>query len=66
MNITCNFQIGPVDVPLAPLENVLFHPKASVQKWKCVCQKKIACEIECSQEAMECNEIMDFLVDVGL
>lgn len=55
-----------MNVPPAPLDNVPFHSKASVQKWKYVYQRRIARERELSQEALECKEIMDFLEDAGL
>lgn len=58
----------PVNIPYAPMDNVSFHFETSVQKWKYVFQRRIACERELSKEAFDCKEIMELLkivTDVG-
>jgi hypothetical protein len=45
-----------VNIPPAPMDNVKFHSKESVQKWKYVYQKRITHKRELSQKALKLQE----------
>jgi hypothetical protein len=55
-----------VNIPPAPMDNVKFHSKESVQKWKYVYQRRITHKRELSQEALNCKEVMKLLEVAGL
>lgn len=49
-----------------PINNIFFHSVENVEKWKFVCQRKLALEREVGKEAFECKEVMDLIKEVGL
>lgn len=57
-----------VNVHVAPMDNVSFHSKTSVQKWKYVFQRRIIIEREryMGKEALECKKIIKLVKVVGL
>jgi ribosomal protein S10 len=56
----------PENIPPSPMDNVTFHSKESVQKWKYVDQRRITHKRELSQEALNCKEVMKLLEVAGL
>lgn len=55
-----------VNIPVTSLDNVSFHSEGSVQKWKYMCQRRIASERELSKDVLEWKEIINLLKDAGL
>lgn len=55
-----------LNVFVAPLDNIYFHSKTSVHKWKYVYQRRIAYERELTKHFLEWSEIINILKDVGL
>lgn len=53
----------PVNVPAVSLDNVSFHSKEGVLKWKYVYHWRIAVERELSKLALKCCKIMELLED---
>ncbi|XP_058746261.1 uncharacterized protein LOC131619147 [Vicia villosa] len=49
-----------------PIDNISFHYPSSVIRWKFVYQKILALERELAQNALECEEIMNLIHEVGL
>ncbi|WJX66241.1 hypothetical protein P8452_50816 [Trifolium repens] len=56
----------PQNVPEVPMDNVSFHFSNSAAKWKFVYHRRLALERELSDEALECNEVMDLILQAGL
>jgi hypothetical protein len=56
----------PVNVPETPIDNVSFHHVANAQKWKYVCERRLALERELGKDALECKQVMDLIDEVGL
>ncbi|WJX12613.1 hypothetical protein P8452_03090 [Trifolium repens] len=56
----------PQNVPDVPMDNVSFHFSASAAKWKFVYHRRLALERELSEEALECKEVMDLILQAGL
>lgn len=56
----------PTNILVAPLDKVSFHSEESVQKWKFLCQRRIAPERELNKDIIEWKEIMNLLKDAGL
>ncbi|KAK2428719.1 hypothetical protein QL285_027218 [Trifolium repens] len=56
----------PQNVPDVPMDNVSFHFSASAAKWKFVYHRRLALERELSDEALECKEVMDLILQAGL
>ncbi|XP_058733380.1 uncharacterized protein LOC131604989 [Vicia villosa] len=53
-------------VPEVPIDNISFHYPSSVLRWKFVYQKRLALERELAQNALECEEIVNLIHEVGL
>ncbi|XP_057418575.1 uncharacterized protein LOC130712775 [Lotus japonicus] len=47
----------PQCVPDVRIDNVSFHAEGNVQKWKFVCQRRIAKEREVDSDVLECNAV---------
>lgn len=45
----------PINFVITPLDNVSFHSKENVLKWKFVYHMRIALEMELSNEAFKCE-----------
>ncbi|KAK2421639.1 hypothetical protein QL285_032248 [Trifolium repens] len=56
----------PQNVPEVPMDNVSFHFSNSAAKWKFVYHRRLALERELSDEALECKEVMDLILQAGL
>ncbi|KAK2389793.1 hypothetical protein QL285_063359 [Trifolium repens] len=56
----------PQNIPDVPMDNVSFHFSASAAKWKFVYHRRLALERELSDEALECKEVMDLILQAGL
>ncbi|KAK2428548.1 hypothetical protein QL285_027061 [Trifolium repens] len=56
----------PQNIPDVPMDNVSFHFSNSAAKWKFVYHRRLALEIELSDEALECKEVMDLILQAGL
>ncbi|KAK2424095.1 hypothetical protein QL285_034493 [Trifolium repens] len=56
----------PQNVPDVPMDNVFFHFSASAAKWKFVYHRRLGLERELSDEALECKEVMDLILQAGL
>ena len=56
----------PSNVPVAPLDNVSFHPEKSAKKWRCVYQRRIARERELHEDALKCKEIIELIKEAWL
>ncbi|WJX96807.1 hypothetical protein P8452_77963 [Trifolium repens] len=56
----------PQNIPDVPMDNVSFHFSNSAAKWKFVYHKRLALERELSDEALECKEVMDLILQAGL
>jgi hypothetical protein len=56
----------PANVPLAPMDNVSFHLEVNAQKWRFVYHRRIAHERELSQEALNCQAIIELIEVVEL
>ncbi|KAK2444344.1 hypothetical protein QL285_015374 [Trifolium repens] len=56
----------PQNIPDVPMDNVSFHFSNSAAKWKFVYHRRLALERELSDEALECKEVMDLILQVGL
>ncbi|KAK2436299.1 hypothetical protein QL285_021300 [Trifolium repens] len=56
----------PQNVPDVPMDNVSFHFSASAAKWKFVYHRRLGLERELSDEALECKEVMDLILQAGL
>ncbi|WJX91343.1 hypothetical protein P8452_73133 [Trifolium repens] len=54
------------NVPEVPMDNVSFHFSNSAAKWKFVYHRRLALERELSDEALECKEVMDLILQAGL
>lgn len=50
----------------APLDNASFCSESSVQRWKYVCQRRVANEKELSKKDLDCEDIIELLKVVGL
>lgn len=47
-----------VDVTSVYMDNVLFHSKTSINKWKYVLQIRIDAEMELGEGTLDCKEIV--------
>ncbi|WJX88306.1 hypothetical protein P8452_70411 [Trifolium repens] len=56
----------PQNIPDVPMDNVSFHFSASAARWKFVYHRRLALERELSDEALECKEVMDLILQAGL
>ncbi|XP_057444347.1 uncharacterized protein LOC130736545 [Lotus japonicus] len=56
----------PQNVPAVPIDNVSFHAEGNVQKWKYVCQRRIAKEREVFSDVLECKEVIAIIEKAGL
>ncbi|KAK2375339.1 bromodomain-containing protein [Trifolium repens] len=56
----------PQNIPDVPMDNVSFHFSNSAAKWKFVYHRRLALERELSDEALECKEVMDLILQAGL
>ncbi|WJX12364.1 hypothetical protein P8452_02874 [Trifolium repens] len=56
----------PQNVPDVSMDNVSFHFSASAAKWKFVYHRRLALERELSDEALECKEVIDLILQAGL
>ncbi|KAK2445677.1 bromodomain-containing protein [Trifolium repens] len=56
----------PQNIPDVPMDNVSFHFSNSAAKWKFVFHRRLALERELSDEALECKEVMDLILQAGL
>ena len=56
----------PTNVTEAPIDNVSFHHISSVEKWKYVCQRRLALERELAKDALECEQVMYLIDEAGL
>ncbi|KAK2456353.1 hypothetical protein QL285_003726 [Trifolium repens] len=56
----------PQNVPEVPMDNVSFHFSNNAAKWKFVYHRRLALERELSDEALECKEVMDLILQAGL
>jgi hypothetical protein len=56
----------PQNVPDVLMDNVSFHFSASAAKWKFVYHRRLGLERELSDEALECKEVMDLILQAGL
>ncbi|KAK2448870.1 bromodomain-containing protein [Trifolium repens] len=56
----------PQNIPDVPMDNVSFHFSNSATKWKFVFHRRLALERELSDEALECKEVMDLILQAGL
>jgi hypothetical protein len=56
----------PPNVPDVPVDNVSFHFIDSAAKWKYVVARRLALERELSEDTLECKEVIDLIVKVGL
>ncbi|KAK2403694.1 hypothetical protein QL285_053107 [Trifolium repens] len=56
----------PQNIPEVPMDNVSFHFSNSAAKWKFVYHRRLALERELSDEALECKEVMDLILQAGL
>ncbi|KAK2443855.1 hypothetical protein QL285_014924 [Trifolium repens] len=56
----------PQNIPDVPMDNVSFHFSKSAAKWKFVYHRRLALERELSDEALECKEVMDLILQAGL
>ncbi|XP_057452438.1 uncharacterized protein LOC130744265 [Lotus japonicus] len=56
----------PQNVPAVPIDNVSFHAEGHVQKWKYVCQRRIAKERDVGSDVLECKEVVALIEKVGL
>ncbi|WJX38888.1 hypothetical protein P8452_26504 [Trifolium repens] len=56
----------PPNIPDVPMDNVSFHFSASAAKWKFVYHRRLALERELSDEALECQEVMNLIQKAGL
>lgn len=54
----------PINVLIAPLDNVLFHYNESVFKWKLMYHWRMASERKLSKEQLKCEEIVELILDV--
>lgn len=55
-----------LNIVVAPLDNVLFHSKTSVQKWKYIFPRRIFYGKEIGINALDCKEIIDLIKVTGL
>ncbi|KAK2372379.1 hypothetical protein QL285_073517 [Trifolium repens] len=56
----------PQNIPDVPMDNVSFHFSNNAAKWKFVYHRRLALERELSDEALECKEVMDLILQAGL
>ncbi|XP_057443979.1 uncharacterized protein LOC130736150 [Lotus japonicus] len=56
----------PQNVPAVPIDNVSFHAEGNVQKWKYVCQRRVAKEREVGSDVLECKEVVALIEKTGL
>ncbi|WJX19376.1 hypothetical protein P8452_09082 [Trifolium repens] len=56
----------PQNIPEVPMDNVSFHFSNSAAKWKFVYHRRLALERELSDEALECKEVIDLILQAGL
>ncbi|XP_057453999.1 uncharacterized protein LOC130745652 [Lotus japonicus] len=56
----------PQNVPAVPIDNVSFHAEGNVQKWKYVCQRRVAKEREVGSNVLECKEVVALIEKAGL
>lgn len=56
----------PTNVVITPLDNLSFHSKESVLKWKFVYHMRISSEMELSKEAFKCEEIGELVMDAHI
>ncbi|XP_057447248.1 uncharacterized protein LOC130739046 [Lotus japonicus] len=56
----------PQNVPAVPIDNVSFHAEGHVQKWKYVCQRRVAKETEVGSDVLECKEVVALIEKAGL
>ncbi|KAK2421808.1 hypothetical protein QL285_032396 [Trifolium repens] len=56
----------PQNIPDVPMGNVSFHFSNSAAKWKFVYHRRLALERELSDEALECKEVIDLILQAGL
>ncbi|WJX64961.1 hypothetical protein P8452_49678 [Trifolium repens] len=56
----------PQNIPDVPMDNVSFHFSNSAAKWKFVYHRRLALERELSDEALECKEVMNLILQAGL
>jgi hypothetical protein len=55
-----------VNVSAKPLDNISFHSKESIHRWKFVYQRRIGHERELGKDALKCKENLELLEEVGL
>ncbi|XP_057444115.1 uncharacterized protein LOC130736292 [Lotus japonicus] len=56
----------PQNVPAVPIDNVSLHAEGYVQKWKYVCQRRVAKEREVGTDVLECKEVVALIEKAGL
>ncbi|XP_057432511.1 uncharacterized protein LOC130725284 [Lotus japonicus] len=56
----------PQNVPAVPIDNVSFHDEGNVQKWKYVCLRRVAKEMEVGSDVLECKEVVALIEKDGL
>ncbi|XP_057426115.1 uncharacterized protein LOC130719511 [Lotus japonicus] len=56
----------PQNVPAVPIDNVSFYAEGNVQKWKYVCQRRIAKERDVDSDVLECKEVVALIEKAGL
>ncbi|XP_057444278.1 uncharacterized protein LOC130736465 [Lotus japonicus] len=56
----------PQNVPAVPIDNVSFHAEGHVQKWKYVCQRRVAKERDVGSDVLECKEVVALIENAGL
>lgn len=54
------------NIPKTPIDNISFHHVSSVEKWKFICQRRLALERELGKDALECKKIMDLIDEARL
>ncbi|XP_057443976.1 uncharacterized protein LOC130736147 [Lotus japonicus] len=56
----------PQNVPGVPIDNVFSYAEGNVQKWKYVCQRRVAKEREVGSDVLEYKEVVALIEKAGL